>query len=161
VPRSAGGETAAAVLRNRCCRWAGPFTANERCTLDPVHASQSGAGTKTLRFRRTAEADSRRLPAGCAPGRGTSSFLPSGGKSPLPARSAAPSKCSHCDWPRVGLGEIGTVICCHPPLRVTTSWSGTLLACFRGASAARVLSRIRMEPRTVPRPLPPWKDRSR
>jgi len=73
------------------CRWAGPFTENERCAIVPGHASQSGAGTKTL------------------------SFLPTGGKSPLPARSAAPSKCSYRDWPRVGLGEIGTVICCHPP----------------------------------------------
>jgi len=44
-------------------------------------------------------------------------------QSPLPARSAAPSKCSYRDWPRVGLGEIGTVICCHPPkaLRPRTS----------------------------------------
>jgi len=36
-------------------------------------------------------------------------------QSPPPARSAAPSTCSYRDWPRVGLGEIGTVICCHPP----------------------------------------------
>jgi len=68
VPRSAGGERAAVVLRNRDCRWAGPFAERERCTLDPVHSSQSGAGTKTL------------------------SFLPTGGKSPPPTRATARSK---------------------------------------------------------------------
>jgi len=126
------------------CRCAGPFGDNgdnARCMLDPVHASQSGAGTKTL------------------------SFLPTGGKPPLPTRLAASSKrtcaCPKATghaWAATKLERLFIATSLTPQRHRSAAQKSPLTVGSKGSSGAFAKDGVRR--RSLPRPHPPSRLRS-